>query len=343
MTPEFLQDERSRIVGLLLMLAVAPPLLTVVPGLPNILGSGYYGQIVDDILLFALLGVALNIVFGHTDQLFLFLGGLAGASAYTTTYLAATIGITPWATLIVGVALAGLIGALVSWVAAKRQFNVILISILTLALQLSLSEMFIGFRGITGGTTGRPFPGLGLEAVGGPLGIRNEMVLYYLLLVVLLIVLLLYVRLINSKFGIAFETIREDELAAQSIGVNVVWYKTAAGLMSASLIGFAGVMLAQRHQFILPTQFSFASVDVTILILLIIGGLRTTLGPVIGAIIIRVLEEALLLQFGQWRTAIFGALLIVLFLYFREGVIPAARNRLTEYRATGDGGGEPAD
>jgi branched-chain amino acid transport system permease protein len=343
MTLSLPQDERTRIVGLLLVLAIAPPLLTVVPGLPDILGSGYYGQIFDDILLFALLGVALNIVFGHTDQLFLFLGGLAGASAYTTTYLAATIGITPWATLIAGVMLAGLIGALVSWVAAKRQFNVILISILTLALQLSLSEMFVGLRNITGGTTGRPFPGLGLEVIGGPLGIRNEMVLYYLLLVALLIALLLYVRLINSKFGIAFETIREDELAAQSIGVNVVWYKTAAGLISASLIGFVGVMLAQRHQFILPTQFSFASVDVTILILLIIGGLRTTLGPVIGAIIIRVLEEALLLEFGQWRTAIFGALLIVLFLYFREGIIPAARKRLAKSQATEDGGGEPAD
>lgn len=339
MNLELPEDERYRIVGLLAVLAITPPLLTVVPGLPNILGSGYYGQIFDDILLFALFGVALNIVFGHTDQLYLFLGGLAGASAYTTTYLADLFGISPWLTLIVGVALAGLIGTLVSWVAAKRKFNVILISILTLALQLALSEMFVGLRDITGGTTGRPFPGLGLDVIGGPLGVRNEMVLYYLLLVVLLLVLLLYVRLINSKFGLAFDTIREDELAAQSIGVNVVWYKTVAGLISASLIGFVGVMLAQRHQFILPPQFSFAAVDVTILILLIVGGLRTTLGPVVGAIIIRVLEEALLLEFGQWRTAIFGALLIVLFLYFREGVIPEVRERLAEYRA--ETGSEP--
>lgn len=333
---ELPQDERSRIVWLLAVLAVVPPILTVVPGLPNVLGSGYYGQIFDDLLLFALFGVALNIVFGHTDQLFLFLGGLAGASAYTTTYLADALGISPWLTLIVGVALAGAIGALVSWVAAKRKFNVILISILTLALQLALTEMFVGLRDITGGTTGRPFPGLGLDVIGGPLGLRNEMVLYYLLLVVLLIVLLLYVRLINSKFGLAFDTIREDELAAQSIGVNVVWYKTAAGLMSAALIGFVGVMLAQRHQFILPPQFSFTAVDVTVLIMLIVGGLRTTLGPVIGAILIRLLEEALLLEFGRWRTAIFGALLIVLFLYFREGVIPAARDRLAARRDATD-------
>lgn len=340
-------DERSRVVGLLLILAAAPPVLTVVPVFPDILGSGYYGQIFDDILLFALLGVALNIVFGHTDQLYLFLGGLAGTSAYTTTYLADSFGVTPWLTLVAGVLLAGAIGVLVSWVAAKRKFNVILISILTLALQLALYEMFVGLRDVTGGTTGRPFPGLGLDAVGGPLGIRNEMVLYYLLLVVLLAVLLLYVRLINSKFGLAFDTIREDELAAESIGVDVVWYKTVAGLIAASLIGFTGVMLAQRHQFILPPQFSFAAVDVTVLIMLIVGGLRTTLGPVVGAIVIRLLEEALLLEFGRWRTAIFGALLIVLFLYFREGVIPEVREYLADRRAeSGDGGeesGGPAD
>ncbi|MFW5918052.1 MAG: branched-chain amino acid ABC transporter permease [Haloferacaceae archaeon] len=341
MISQFFDDERVQVIGLLVLLALAPPFLTVVPGLPNVLGSGYYGQIFDDILLFALLGVALNVVFGHTDQLFLFLGGLAGASAYTTTYLADSFGITPWATLIVGVALAAAIGAMVSWISAKRKFNVILISILTLALQLALTEMFVGLRDITGGTTGRPFPGLGLDVVGAPLGLRNEMVLYYLLLVALLVVLFGYIRLIDSKFGLAFDTIREDDLAAQSIGVDVVWYKTMAGLMSAALIGFVGVMLAQRHQFILPSQFSFATVDVTILILLIIGGLRTTLGPVVGAIIIRVLEEALLLEFGEWRTAIFGALLILLFLYFREGVIPETRERVAEWRADDESGGSP--
>lgn len=344
---ELPQDEQSRMVGLVVLLALVPPVFTIVPGFPNVLGSGYYGQIFDDLILFSLFGIALNIVFGHTDQLYLFLGGLAGVSAYTVTYLAEALSITPWPMILVGMALTGVIGALVSWISAKRKFNVILISILTLALQLSFTEIFVGARDFTGGTTGRPFPGLGLDLIGGPLGLRDEMVLYYLLLVLLLGVMYFYVRLINSRYGLAFDTIREDELAAESIGVNVVWYKTAAGAIAAMLIGLVGVMLAQRHTYILPTQFSFSAVDVTVLIMIIIGGLRTTYGPILGAIVVIVLREALLLTVGRWRTAIFGVLLIVLFLYFREGVIPEVRDRLTSRQNTGGegggGGGEPAD
>lgn len=344
MTIELPSDDRSRIVGLALLLAAVPPIFTIVPGLPNILGSGYYGQIFADLVLFSLFGIALNIVFGHTDQLYLFLGGLAGVSAYTVTYLAESLSITPWPLILVGMALAGGIGALVSWISAKRKFNVILISILTLALQLSFSEIFVGARDFTGGSTGRPFPGLGLDAIGGPLGLRNEMVLYYLLLVLLVAVMFLYVRLIDSKYGLAFDTIREDELAAQSIGVDVVWYKTAAGALAAVLIGLTGVMLAQRHTYILPSQFAFSAVDVTVLIMLIIGGLRTTYGPILGAIVVITLREGLLLTVGKWRTAVFGVLLIVLFLYFREGVIPEVREYLSDRRSgASESGGGPAD
>lgn len=334
------ESERGRVLALVVLLGLVPPVFTFVPGLPNVLGSGYYGQIFDDLILFALFGIALNIVFGHTDQLYLFLGGLAGASAYTVTFLAEAVGVSPWLVLPVGVVLAGAIGTLVSWISAKRKFNVILISILTLALQLSLHEIFVGARGFTGGTTGRPFPGLGLDGVGDLIGLREEMVLFYLLLVVLLVVTFAYVRLIDSKFGLAFDTIREDELAAASIGVDVVWYKTVAGTMASVLIGFTGVMLAARHTYILPSQFSFTAVDVTVLIMLIIGGLRTTYGPILGAIAIIILREALLLTVGRWRTAIYGALLIVLFLYFRSGVVPAVRDYLADSR-NGAGGAEP--
>jgi branched-chain amino acid transport system permease protein len=142
-------------------------------------------------------------------------------------------------------------------------------------------------------------------------------------LVVLGLSLFGYLRLINSSVGIAFETIRQDETAARSIGVDVVYYKTLAGFLAAAGIGVAGVLLGQRQEFILPTTFAFEGVDVLVLVMLIIGGLRTTFGPVIGAAIVSVLEEALQLTFGEWETFIFGGLLIILFLYFRSGVTPA--------------------
>jgi branched-chain amino acid transport system permease protein len=226
----------------------------------------------------------------------------------------------------------------VSGVAAKQDFNVILISILTLNLQLALSEMFVGLRSITGGSTGRPFTGLELSVIAEPLGITAEMVLYYVLLVVLLAFMLFYVRLIDSKYGLAFDTIREDELAAASIGVDVVRYKTINGAVAAAMIGFTGVLYAQRQGYVLPPTFSFSGVDVLVLIVLIVGGLRTTFGPVVGAAIVIFLEEGLKRTVGEWETAVFGALLIVLFLYFRSGVVPAGQSLLKE-RLNGDAGG----
>lgn len=344
------RGQQRQILGLVVALAVFPILLAIVPGLPNFFLSGYYSRLFDDFVLFAILAVMLNLVFGHTDQLYLFIGGLAGVSAYTTALLADTLGVSPLVTLFVGTALAGGIGLLVSWISAKRDFSVILISILTLTLQLALTEVFVGARDLTGGSTGRSFPDLGFDPIADAIGISAEVLLYYALLVVLLLAMVGYVRLIDSGFGLALETIRQDEEAARSIGVNVVYYKSLTGLIAALGIGFTGVLLAQRQGFILPTTFSFQGIDVLVLIMLIVGGLRTTYGPVLGAAIVSVLEEGLQRTFGEWETFIFGALLIVLFLYFRSGIVPALRgDGLARLRGrvpglgTPDAGGEESD
>lgn len=323
-------DDLQKTLALAAVLAVLPML---------VLGSSYYTRMLNHFALFALFAIALNIVFGHTDQLFLFLGGLAGVSAYTTAILADVLGVSAWLTLFVGTALCAVIGGLVSWISAKRNFTVVLISILTLNLQLALHEFFVGARNITGGTTGFSFSGLNLTAVGDAIGVSRNVVLYYLLVVLIAAVLLLYARMINSKYGLAFSAIREDEVAAESIGIDVVRYKTIAGIVAAAIIGVTGVMSAQFEQYILPSQFAFAAVDVVVMVMLIVGGLRTMFGPVYGAGLIILIEEVLE-GISGWRTAIFGALLIVLFLYFRSGVVPAARSTLKGLRAEylGSGG-----
>ncbi|GAB7021109.1 branched-chain amino acid ABC transporter permease [Halostagnicola bangensis] len=275
------------------------------------------------ILIFSVLALALNIVFGHTDQLFLFVGALTGLGAYSTALTADYLGVSPWITIIPGAIFVGLIGLVVCYVAARRRFTVILISILTLALQFAIIEIFVGARNITGGSTGFTFSGLGLEPVQDALGVHEHFVLYYMLLGILTALLLFYQWLRTSKYGVAFNTIRQDEIAAEAIGVNVVRYKSIAGFVSAFIIGFIGPMYAQLEGIIFPGLFAFDAIDVLVLIILIIGGLRTTLGPVVGAAIVIMVNEELQ-GFGQWRTALFGFLLIVMFLYFRQGVVPYA-------------------
>ncbi|MFC7128030.1 branched-chain amino acid ABC transporter permease [Haloferax chudinovii] len=308
-----------------------------------VLGSSYYESVLAHLLLIALFAVALNIVFGHTDQLFLFMGGLAGFGAYTTALLADALAISAWVTLPVAALACGLVGLLVSYVSAKRNFTVVLISILTLNLQLVFSEIFVGARGITGGSTGFPYEYFGLGVVADAVGIETKLVLYYLVLLLLVATLGFYLRLVHSKYGIAFDAIREDEVAAESIGIDVVRYKTIAGFVAAFLIGLVGAFFARESGYILPGGFTFIAVDVIVLIVLVVGGLRTTMGPIVGATIIVGIEEFLssAQSLQTWRSAIFGALLIVLFLYFRQGVVRSARDVLSDVGLTDEpeGGG----
>lgn len=314
--------DRLRIPVVVALLAAIPPLFFRE-------GATYLSRLFILALIFAVLAMALNIVFGHTDQLFLFVGALTGIGAYVTALSADALGVSPWLTLLAGALVAGALGAAVCYVAARRRFTVILIAILTLSLQLAIIEVFVGARDITGGSTGFAFSGLGLQSVQDAFGLHEHVVLYYLVLAVFTGVTVLYWYLRNSKFGLAFDTIRQDEIAAEAVGVNVVRYKTIAGFTAAFVIGLIGPLYAQLESYVLPGMFSFQVVDVLVLIILIIGGIRTMLGPLVGAGVIIYINEELQAA-GQWRTVIFGALLIVLFLYFRQGIVPYADRILNE-------------
>jgi len=288
--------------------------------LPAVAVTSYRLRVFTLMVGFALFAIALNVVFGHTDQLFLFVGGLAGVSAYAAVFAATTLGVTPWLTLPLGVVLAGLLGAGVSYVAARQQFSVILIAVFTLALGLALDQFFIGARSITGGSDG---------VVVRDLLVHDRLAFYYLFVVVLLGFMLGYDRLVASRYGLAFEAIREDELAAASVGLDVVRYKTLAGLLAAMMIGLAGAIFGFSEGYVAPAVFSFSSVDVLVLIMLTLGGMRTLLGPVVGAVLIYAIDVALA-GTGGWRTFVFGVLLIVLFLYFRAGIVPKVRALLAK-------------
>ncbi|WP_436348329.1 branched-chain amino acid ABC transporter permease [Natronorubrum sp. FCH18a] len=304
--------DRAKILLAVAFLALMPPLL---------FDYAVIARLFVLILVFSILALALNIVFGHTDQLFLFVGALTGLGAYSTALTAEWLGVSPWLTIVPGAIFVGLIGLVVCYVAARRRFTVILISILTLALQFAIIEVFTGARGITGGSTGFPFSGLGLESVQNALGLHENYVLYYGLLALLTGLLLFYQWLRTSKYGVAFDAIRQDEIAAEAIGIDVVRYKSIAGFVSAFIIGFVGPLYAQLEGIIFPGLFAFTSIDVLVLIILIIGGLRTTLGPVVGACAVIMINEELQ-RYPQWRTVLFGFLLIVMFLYFRQGLVP---------------------
>jgi branched-chain amino acid transport system permease protein len=315
--------EVHRIAFVALVLLAIPPLFFAE-------GATYLSRVFILIVLYAILAMALNIVFGHTDQLLLFSGAITGIGAYTTALSAEWLGISPWITLLLGGLVAGIVGAIVCYVAAIRELTVIVISILTIALQFSIIELITGLRNITGGVTGLAFTGLHPQSVETLLGISENAALFYTISVLLVGLIVFYRYLMGSKYGLAFEMIRQDETAAESAGLNVVKYKTFAGFVSTFAMGLAGPFFGQLSGYLTPGLFSFNSIDVLILIMLILGGLRTTYGPLVGAALIVLLQQRLR-EFAEFQSILFGALLIVLFLYFRDGIVPFVDGHLERH------------
>jgi branched-chain amino acid transport system permease protein len=306
MTDETVQIER-RVRALKIAIIAA-----VFAVLPLLTSSSLLRRLFFLIMLFSMFGIGLNIVFGHTDQLYLFVGALAGIGGYATVMAANALGITPWVTIPIGIALTGLIGGAVSFIAARQRFTVILIAVFTLTLELAINQFLVGSSQLTGGSTGLPVDQLLIE---------NELVLYYVIAATFLGFVLLYDRMIHSRFGIAFGAIREDELAAESVGVQIVRYKTLAGVIGAMLIGLTGILYGFFEGRLYPSTYSFNNIDVALLIMISLGGLRTLYGPIVGAAFIYFIEEQLA-GTPEFRIIIFGTLLIVLFLYFRSGIVP---------------------
>ncbi|MCD2201692.1 branched-chain amino acid ABC transporter permease [Halobacterium sp. KA-4] len=318
--------EQARIAIVTVLLALIPPVLFM---------NSYVSRLFTLIIIFAVMAMALNIVFGHTDQLFLFSGALMGTGSYTTVLLAQWLGITPWISLLAGALLAGFVGALVCYVATRQNLSVLVIAILTLALQLAFIQFVSGASSITGGSTGQVFVGFGLEGIADSIPGPELTILYYIVLTVFVATMLVYYYITHSKYGLAFDALRQDELAAESVGIDVVRYKTIAGFTAAFIIGFIGPFYVQMNTYIQPSIFGFGSIDVLVLIMLILGSLRTLLGPLVGSVILLYVNQQLQ-SAGQWSTVILGLLLMFLFLFFRQGIVTYVSTLIEERTDIGE-------
>jgi branched-chain amino acid transport system permease protein len=148
---------------------------------------------------------------------------------------------------------------------------------------------------------------------------------YYLFLAVLLLVLLISVRLRDSQIGWAWQAIREDELAAEAMGVNTTVAKLQAFVIGASFAGVAGGLLASWQRSVFPDNFLLQE-SINILAMVILGGMGSVLGVILGAAIIVIMPEAFR-ELALYRLLAFGLLLMVLMIFRPQGLWPARTTR----------------
>ncbi len=294
----------------------------VLAGVPLVIGdSRFFMGLAVLGLAYAGYGVGFNIIFGNTNQLFLCLGALAGVGAYGSSILGSEMDLPMLVTIPLSVAGAALLGAVFSWVSVRRRLDVIFVGIITLTFSLMFINLLLGQRDLTGGETG-----LVILYDAGVVG-RRGTASFYVFLAVLVAFLAAHRWIQRSHIGWAFRALRDDELAAELAGIDVARYKVVGGIVGSAMVGLIGALYAHYEGFISPTTFELGNVDVPVLVMVAFGGIGSLLAPVIGSAVFTVVDEVLR-PFSQLRVAVYGVILLTLFLGFRRGLIPAATDLL---------------
>ena len=306
-------------------------------------GSDANMSIATQVIIFAATAMGLNIVVGLAGLLDLGYIAFLGAGAFVAAILSrsafSTVDIHP--PFIVVVLIAGAVSATLGLIIGSPTLRVSgdYLAIVTLAFGEIFRITMINLDGeagpnLTRGSNGIPaIPDLNLfgfdfgdphTLLGIPLGRFSNY--YFLLLVLLGLVILIFTRLNNSRIGRGWVAIREDEKAAEAMGVNVFGLKLFAFAAGAFLAGVAGSVKAHQDVSVTPDQYVFLE-SAFLLAAIVLGGMGTVLGVLVGATLLKLMPEKLRFV-NEYRLLIFGLLLILMMRFRPEGLIPNERRQL---------------
>tara|TARA_B100001105_G_scaffold36139_3_gene25490 strand:- start:3 stop:977 length:975 start_codon:yes stop_codon:yes gene_type:complete len=296
---------------------------------------GAYPIFVMKVMCYALFACAFNLLIGFTGLLSFGHAAFLGAAAYGAGHALKVWGLPPLAGLGFGVLMAALAGLAFGWLAIRR--SGIYFSMITLALSQMLFFFFLQAP-FTGGEDGLQSVPRG-TLLGLDLG--NDLTLYYLVLVIFLFGFWLIYRTVHSPFGQVLTSIRENEARATSLGYDVDRFKLVAFVLSAALAGLAGATKTLVLGFATLTDAVWTTSGAVILMTLV-GGMGTLLGPIVGALVIIALENkigdvgkaladltgvAWFNGLGEAVSLVTGLIFIVCVLAFRRGVVGEIQHR----------------
>ena len=275
---------------------------------------GLYPVFMMKALCFALFACAFNLLLGFGGLLSFGHAMFLGTAGYVSAHAAKVWGVPPEAAILLGTLASALLGIVTGLIAIRRQgiyFAMITLAIAQMIFFFYLQTPFThGEDGIQAVPRGRLF---------GFIDLSQPMAMYYTTLAIFLFGFVLIYRVIHSPFGQVLKAIRENEPRAISLGYDADRYKLLAFVLSATLSGLAGATKAIVFQLASLTDVHWTmSGEVVLMVLL--GGMGTIFGPVVGAFVIISLENYLA-PFGQWVTIVTGLIFIVCVLAFRRGIV----------------------
>ena len=266
-------------------------------------------------LCFALFACAFNLLLGYAGLMSFGHAMFFGMAGYFYGHVVKAWDMAPELGLVLGVAGAALLGLVTGALAIRRQG--IYFAMITLAFA-QMVYFFCIQAPFTGGEDG--LQGIPRKALlGGLIPIKDDKVLYYVVLAIFLFGYAAIYRVIHSPFGQVLKAIRDNEQRAKSLGYEADRYKLLAFVLSAALAGLAGATKAMVQQFATLTDVA-ASTSGEVVLMALVGGLGTIVGPVVGAFIIVTMQNYLAFT-GEFVLVIQGAIFVVIVLAFRKGVV----------------------
>ncbi|MDR9505744.1 branched-chain amino acid ABC transporter permease [Brevibacillus agri] len=277
--------------------------------------------------------IGLNILTGFTGQISIGVGAFLGVGGYASALLTTSLGLSFWISLpLAGIATA-LVGALFG--IPSLRLKGLYLAMATLAAQVIILYAMNHWDGLTGGTAGMILS----RPTLGSFSFDSEMSYYYLTLAVLVVTFVFSANLFRSRTGRAFVAVRDRDLAAEVMGINLFRYKVLAFATSSFFIGIAGALMGHYTLVISPEHFDIG-VSIEYLAMILIGGLGSVVGSIFGAVFLTLLPVllrelmdllAVLLpqvteHYGAIRQIIFGGIVIGFLIYEPEGLAKMWRN-----------------
>ncbi len=265
----------SMLIGLILLFAVIP-----------FISNAYVLYVINIIGIYAIAAIGLNLLIGYTGQISLGHGAFFGVGAYSAAILATKAGFP----FLIAVPLAGVITAIVGifFGLPSARLKHLYLCIATLASQFILEYVFVQWESLTGGAAGISIPSASLFGID----LGSDRNFYYVIFICFAVMTWIAVNLIRTRYGRAFIAIRDNDQAAEGMGIPVFPYKLLSFAISSFYAGFAGALFAYYMISITPEPFNLW-LSIEYIAMIIIGGLGSIPGSVFGTIFIITLSEIL--------------------------------------------------
>jgi branched-chain amino acid transport system permease protein len=294
-------------------------LAAVLLALPLILPNAYYFDIANRMAINAIVVLGLNLLIGFAGQISLGHAGFFGIGAYASAVLTTHFSWPPVAALCAGAAGAALLAALIAPPIFRLRGHYLAMA--TLGLGIVISIVLKNEAVYTGGPDGMSVPPMsfsGWEIVG-------ERQWYWLFACVLLFSVWACLNLIDSPFGRALRALHGSEVASQGVGVDVARYKVAIFVLSAFFASIMGSLMAHYVGFVTPDTAEFSH-SIELVTMVVVGGMASVYGSVIGAVLLTALPQALT-TFEGWETVAFGVILMLSMIFLPNGLVPTLAAR----------------